>query len=167
MAARRTEVVHPFLPDVRSDVCVHPAEEVARGKVGAGVVDVLLDGSVRESVGLRCRAADGADGAAGVVVDAVTPGGPADRAGVLAGWVLWEVDGVRVDGPRSVAERIRAFQVGAGADLYKPLPVAFVVPLPANARGLMRAERACLLEARDAQKEALAAKERLLRRRLQ
>ncbi len=54
---------------------------------------------------------------AGVLVDQVHPGGPADRAGVKAGDVIVAVDGFEVDDPQALRFRVATKPVGGAAVL--------------------------------------------------
>jgi serine protease Do len=98
------------IPSNMVRVTVEGAKEggvVARAWLGAETQEVTAD--IAQSLGLERPA--------GVLVQAVFPGGPADGAGIKSGDVILTVNGFEVNDPQSVRYRIATAGVGQSATL--------------------------------------------------
>jgi serine protease Do len=80
---------------------------VTRGFLGVGIQDVTHD--IADSIGLKQ--------AKGALVTQVTPGSPAEKAGIKSGDVITQVDGDRIDDARSLSRDIGAKAPGTTVDV--------------------------------------------------
>jgi serine protease Do len=80
---------------------------VTRGFLGVGIQDVTHD--IADSVGLKQ--------AKGAVVTQVTPGSPAEKAGIKSGDVITQVDGDQIDDARALSRNIGAKAPGTTVDV--------------------------------------------------
>ena len=103
----------------RPDALPEPREEQTSNepKNRIGIAAHPLTPALRERLGLR-------DARSGVVVAGVSPGSPADRAGVVAGDVIVEADGREVATVDVLRERVEAARSGQYIRLYviRPIP---------------------------------------------
>ncbi|HOD19459.1 MAG TPA: Do family serine endopeptidase [Candidatus Fermentibacter daniensis] len=86
------------------------SELVARGFVSRGWLGVIIQdntGAFRAEFGEEY----------GVIVSEVTPGGPAERAGILTGDVIVEIDGIPVQSVASFRNTVAGINPGGSADL--------------------------------------------------
>lgn len=89
---------------------------VPRGYLGIAMQPVRLGRALSERVGLAAQ--EGEDGGArAVLLMSVEPGSPADRAGLLVGDLLVEIDSHRVTEPGEVAEFLGSDRVGTSLPL--------------------------------------------------
>jgi S1-C subfamily serine protease len=71
----------------------------------------------------------------GVLVTGVSPGGPADRAGIRAGDVITEVAGQRVESPDDITSAVGSLQPGQHAAVeFDRGPVTYTVEVTLQAR---------------------------------
>jgi len=88
------------------------AFDLARGsRIGASVSDIE-DTDAKDAKQVR----------AGVLVDSVEPGGPADKAGVKAGWVITAVGAKPVANADGVGSALAGFKPGQKVDVKATLP---------------------------------------------
>ncbi len=96
-AATVERVLEPLLTNGR----------IGRGWFGVGLQHVLVPQSLREAAGRD----------SGMMVVALVPGAPAERAGVLPGDIILEVDGRRTGRPRGLAAALSPERIGQPATL--------------------------------------------------
>ena len=84
--------------------------KIARAWLGAETQEVTQD--ISSSLGL--------DRPQGVIVRSVYPDGPADKAGIKTGDVIWKIDGFEVNDPQAVRYRIATSGIGKVAKLEGP-----------------------------------------------
>lgn len=77
---------------------------IARGYIGVGVQPVEITESLRRSAGIKQEA--------GLVLLMVSPGGPAEKAGLLVGDILLTVNGTSVSDPRELQAVLDSENVG-------------------------------------------------------
>jgi Do/DeqQ family serine protease len=84
--------------------------KIARAWLGAETQELTQD--IATSLGL--------DRPQGVIVRSTYPGGPADKAGIKTGDVIWKIDGFEVNDPAAVRYRIATSGIGKTAKLEGP-----------------------------------------------
>lgn len=147
-----------------NDAPVQTAAEVRRAAGACAAMELRFSASADPSAPPRRRlaaplAAPGAEPPAGddlparacgleldqsLTVTAVTPGTPADRAGVEVGWQVWEVDGRRVATRQAWATSCRVAGLAAahpGAAAAPSLSVVFAVRAGDGADSVVASER--------------------------
>jgi len=78
---------------------------ISRGYLGVGMQPVRISDQLVSALNLA--------GNGGVIVISVEPGQPAERAGILMGDVLVELDGARVSDPEDVIAQLSSDRIGA------------------------------------------------------
>lgn len=90
---------------------------VVAGFVGGGRVQRPWIGAWGRSVTSDVAQALGMRRPAGVLIEEVADGGPADRAGIRTGDVVLEVNGKPVDDPQALGYRVATLPVGGSAEI--------------------------------------------------
>ena len=118
---RRRVLVIPASTVRRALPALMEGRAESRGWLGLGLQPVGLPAGLREAAGRDT----------GLMVMSVAPNGPAERAGVLPGDILLDVDGMPAPHPRAVARALAGDRVGATAPL-KLLRGGLPIELPAT-----------------------------------
>jgi serine protease Do len=90
---------------------------VVAGFVGGGRLERPWIGAWGRSVTSDVAQALGMRRPAGVLIEEVVDGGPADRAGIRTGDVVLEVNGKPVDDPQALGYRVATLPMGGSADI--------------------------------------------------
>jgi serine protease DegQ len=107
--SRRMALTVPLSTIARVVTQLETGGRIRRGYLGVAMQAVRIPDALREKTGI--------DGAGGLIVVDVAPGGPAESAGVLIGDVIVAVGGRRVEDPGDLQGSLRSDLVGTAQSL--------------------------------------------------